>query len=47
MQDTSIYIDYDMIALIEADKQMIAEAEIRLKNKPPLTLKELLEKISK
>jgi hypothetical protein len=38
MQYTNISTDPDRIALAEADKRMIAEAETRAKNNPPLTI---------
>jgi replicative DNA helicase len=47
MENTTISIDHDRVALIAADKQMIAEAEIRVKDSPPITLEQLLEKVRK
>jgi hypothetical protein len=47
MQYTDISTDPDRIALAEADKQMIAEANIRAKDKPLLTLEEILENVRK
>jgi hypothetical protein len=46
MQNITIPIDHDKVALIEVDKQMIAEAKIRVKNNP-LTLEQILEKVRK
>jgi hypothetical protein len=39
-------VDPDIVALLEIDRQMIAEAEIRVKNNP-LTLEQILEKVRK
>jgi hypothetical protein len=47
MQYTNISTDPDRIALAEADKQMIAEGNIRAKDKPLLTLEEILENVRK
>jgi hypothetical protein len=40
---TDISTDSDRIALAEADKAMIAEAKIRIKDNPPLSLEQILE----